>query len=132
MQVNRMGIVAAIVAFFSRPVLWLVGVGMVVFMWLRPGTRRQARQQLAKWGGWSGLPRSAWRWATTGLSVWPFAVVAAAGAPALLSVLISWSFAYVPLALAVALLTAMIVPSFDDEIAARFGAARSRHGGHDE
>jgi hypothetical protein len=127
-----MGIVAAIVASFSRPVLWLVGAGMVVFMWLRPGTRRQARQQLAKWGGWSGLPRSAWRWATTGLSAWPFAVVAAAGAPALLSVLISWSFAYVPLASAVALLTAMIMPSFNDEIAARFGAARSGHGGHDE
>lgn len=121
----RLGIVAALVAFVSRPVLWLVGIGIVVSMWLRPATRSRARDQLAKWGGWPGLPRSAWRWASEGLRVWPFAVVAVAGLVSLLSLVISWSIAYVPWVLAVAMLMAMIMPTFNDVIAARFGVGHS-------
>ncbi len=133
METNyRLGIVAALVACVSRPILWLVGIGIVVSMWLRPATRSRSRDQLAKWGGWPGLPRSAWRWASEGLTVWPFAVVAVAGFVSLLSMVISWSIAYVPWVLAVAMLMAMIMPTFNDVIAARFGVGHSMNDELDE
>lgn len=129
----RIGIVAAlVVAFVSRPILWLVGVGIVVSMWLRPATRHSAHLQLAKWGGWSGLPQSAWRWASEGLRVYPFAVVVAANFVSLVSIAISWSLAYVPWMLAASVLMAMVMPTFNDEIAARFGVGRSKDDDHDE
>jgi hypothetical protein len=125
MSENRIGIVAALIAFVSRPVLWLVGIGIVLCMWLRPATRSHARALIGRWGGWPGLPASAWRWASEGLSAWPFAVVAAAVLPVVVSVLISWSFAYVPGMLAVALISVMVAPAFNDEIAAMFGVGRT-------
>jgi hypothetical protein len=133
MEANyRLGIVAALVAFASRPILWLVGIGIVVSMWLRPATRSRARGQLSKWGGWPGLPRSAWRWASEGLSALPFAVLVAAGFVSAVSLVISWSFAYVPWVLAVSMLAAMVIPTFNDEIAARFGVGRSMNDERDK
>ena len=116
MQENGMGFVASCAATLSRPVLWLVGIGMVFFMWLRPSTRPHAREQIARWGGWPGLPRSAWRWAAAGLREWPFAVVAVAGFVAIPPVLISWSLSYVPWMLALSLIMAMVLPTFVREI----------------
>jgi hypothetical protein len=125
MQPKRhLGFVSALVAFVSRPVLWLVGIGVVVCMWLRPATRAHGRRQVAKWGGWPGVPKSAWRWASEGLSGLPFAVMVAAGFISLVSIVISWSFAYVPWVLVVSMLTAMVMPAFSDEIAERFGVGR--------
>jgi hypothetical protein len=121
---RQLEFVPALVAFVSRPILWLVGVGIIVCMWLRPATRANGRRQVAKWGGWPSVPKSAWRWASEGLSAWPFAVVAVAGLVSLLSIVISWSFAYVPWVLFVSMLTAMVMPAFSDEIAARFGVGR--------
>lgn len=124
MATNGLRIVAAPVALMSWPVLWLVGIGMVLCMWLRPATRQHARALIAKWGGWTGLPASAWRWAAEGLNAWPFAVLAAAVVPVVASVLISWSFAYVPGMLVVALISLMVAPAFNNEIAAMFGVGR--------
>lgn len=121
---RQLGFVPALVAFVSRPVLWLVGVGVVVCLWLRPATRAHGRRQVAKWGGWPGVPKSAWRWASEGLSGLPFAVVVAAGFMSLVSIVISWSFAYVPWVLFLSMLTAMVMPAFSDEIAERFGVGR--------
>jgi hypothetical protein len=116
MQVSGLGIVASWAAAASRPVLWLVGIGMVFFMWLRPGTRANAREQVARWGGWLEVPRAAWRWAGTGLREWPFAVVAVAGFVVIPPVLISWSLSYVPWMLALSLIIAMVLPTFVREI----------------
>jgi hypothetical protein len=125
MQPNpELGFVPALVAFASRPVLWLVGMGVVVCLWLRPATRAHGRRQVANWGGWPGVPKSAWRWASEGLSGLPFAVVVSAGFMSLVSILISWSFVYVPWVLSLSMLAAMVMPAFSDEIAERFGVGR--------
>lgn len=116
MQRTAVGIVAAFAAFVSRPVLWLIVIGMVFFMWLRPGTRPHAREQIARWGGWRELPRFAWQRAGAGLREWPFAVVAVAGFVVIPPVLISWSLSYAPWMLALSLIVAMILPTFVREI----------------
>jgi hypothetical protein len=133
METNKqLGIVSGAVAFLSLPILWLVGVGAIAWMCLWPATRVHGLAQLARRGGWLGMPFSVGRWAWRALGERPYAVAAAAGFLSLLSALISWSFAYVPWILAVSVLMAMIMPTFIDEIAELFGVGRSMNDELDE
>ncbi|HEU4458818.1 MAG TPA: hypothetical protein VFR90_06820 [Methylibium sp.] len=123
---KRMSVTAMVAAVPSMPIVWLVSVGAVICMWLRPATRARGCAQFAKWGGWRNLPVSAGRSAWRFLSDQPYAVLIVAGFVSLVSMLIGFGTRYLTLSLSVAVITAMVIPTFEDEITRCFGERNSR------